>query len=67
MIGDADEEKYLNILDFKTKNNKGRYEFDGHCKLAITNVQIKPHSCIASSTTISLPKNFLQELPRTVF
>ena len=43
---DENEEKCLNFLDIKTKNNNGRYEFDVHCKPALTNVQIKPHSCI---------------------
>ena len=43
---DENEEKCLNFLDIKTKNNNGRYEFDVHRKPALTNVQIKPHSCI---------------------
>ena len=57
-IEDENEEKYLNLLDIKIKNN-GRYEFDVHRKPAPTNVQIKPHSCIPSGTIISIFKGFL--------
>ena len=42
-IEDENEEKYLNLLDIKLKDNNGRYEFDVHCKQALPNVQIKPH------------------------
>ena len=42
------EGKRLNFLEIKIKNNKGRCEFDVYCKPALTNVQIRPHSCILS-------------------
>ena len=38
---------------------KGRYEFDVYCKLALTNIKIKPHSGMPSSTTISILKGLL--------
>ena len=39
------ENKELNFLDVKIKNNQnGKYEFSVHRKNAITNIQIKPHS-----------------------
>ena len=56
---DENEEKCLNFLDIKLKNNNGRYEFDVHCKPALTNVQIKSHSCIPPDTTTSIFKGFL--------
>ena len=45
-IEDENEEKCLNFHDIKIKHNNGRYEFELHCKPALTNVQIKPHSCM---------------------
>ena len=45
-VEDENGEKCLNFLGIKTKNNNGRYDFDVHLKPALTNVQIKPHSCI---------------------
>ena len=56
---DENEEKCLNFLDIKLKNNNGRYEFDVHRKPALTNVQIKSHSCIPSDTITSIFKGFL--------
>ena len=41
------------------KNSNGRYEFHVHCKPALTNVQIKPHSCIPPDTITSIFKGFL--------
>ena len=39
------QDKELEFLDVKTKNNRaGRYEFSVHRKAAITNIQVKPHS-----------------------
>ena len=55
-IEDENEEKCLNFLHIKIKNNNGRYEFDVHCKPALTNVQIKPHSCIPPGTITSIFK-----------
>ena len=52
-------EKCLNFLDIKVKNNNGRYELNVHRKPAITNVQIKPHSCIPPDTITSIFKGFL--------
>ena len=59
-IEDENKEKCLNFLDIKTKNNNERYEFAVYCKSALTNVQIKPHSCITSSTITSIFKVFLE-------
>ena len=56
---DENEEKCLNFLEIKIKNNNGRYEFDVHRKPALTNVQIKPHSCIPPDTITSMFKGFL--------
>ena len=58
-IEDENEEKYLNFLGIKIKNNNERYEFDFHRKPAPTNVQIKPHSCIPPDAVISIFKGFL--------
>ena len=58
-IEDENEEKCLNFLDIKIKNNNGRYEFDVHRKPALTNVQIKSHSCIPPDTITSIFKGFL--------
>ena len=58
-IEDENEEKCLNFLDIKIKNNNGRYEFDVHRKPALTNVQIKPHSCKPPDTITSIFKGFL--------
>ena len=40
------------------KNNNRKYEFDVHRKSALTNIQIKPHSCISSDTITSIFKGF---------
>ena len=48
-----------NFLDIKIKNNNGRYEFDVHCKPALTNLKIKPHSSIPPDTITSIFKGFL--------
>ena len=58
------EEKCLNFLDIKIKNNNGKYEFDVHRKLSLTNVQIKPHSCIPPDTITSIFKGFLVRAPK---
>ena len=58
-IEDKNEEKCLNFLDIKIKNNNGRYEFDVHRKLALTNVQINPHSFVPPETITSIFKGFL--------
>ena len=55
-IEDENEEKCLNFLDIKIKNNNGRYEFDVHSKPALTNVQIKSHSCVPPDITTSIFK-----------
>ena len=57
-IEDENEEKSLNFLDINIKNNNGRYEFDIYRKPALTNVQIKPHSCIPPDTITSIFKRF---------
>ena len=57
-LEDENEEKYLNFLDIKIKNNNGRYEFNVHHKPSLTTVQIKPHSCILSDTITSTFKGF---------
>ena len=62
-IEDENEEKCLNFLDIKISNN-GRYEFDVHCKAGLTNVQIKPHSCIPPDTISSILKRFLAGAPK---
>ena len=48
-----------NFLDIKIKYNNGGYEFDVHREPALTNVQIKPHSCILPDTITSIFKGFL--------
>ena len=58
-IDDENVKKCLNFLDIKIKNNNGRYEFDVHRKLALTNVQIKPHSCVPPDTITRMFKGFL--------
>ena len=58
-IEDENEEKCLNFLDIKIKNNNGKYESDVHRKTSLTNVQIKPHSCIPPDTITSIFKGFL--------
>ena len=58
-IEGENEEKCLNFLDIKIKNNNRRYEFDVHRKPALTNVQIKPHSCIPPDKVINIFKGFL--------
>ena len=49
----------MNFLDTKIKNSNGRYEFDIYFKPALTNAQIKSHSCIPSGTITSLFRGFL--------
>ena len=58
-IEDENEEIYLNFLDIKIKTSNGRCEFDVHRKPALTNVQIKPRSCIPPDTIASIFKGFL--------
>ena len=52
-IEDENEEKCLNFLSMKIKNN------NVHRKPFLTNVQIKPHSCIPSGTITTIFKGFL--------
>ena len=49
----------INFLDMKIQNNIGRYELDAYRKPALTNIEVKPHSCISSSTITSISKGFL--------
>ena len=51
--------KMFKLSWHKNKNNNGRNEFDVHCKPALTNVKIKPHSCIPPDTITSIFKGFL--------
>ena len=54
------ENKVLNFLDVKIKNNKqGMYEFDIHRKNAITNVQVKKHSSHDPGIQIGIIKGFV--------
>ena len=64
---DENEEKCLNFLDIKIKNNNGRYEFDVRRKPALTKVQIKPHSCTPTHTIISIFKGFLARATKICF
>ena len=41
---------------------KMKKNVDVHCKPALTNVEIKPHSYIPPNTIISIFKGFLAEL-----
>ena len=67
ILENENEEKYLIFLEIKIKNNSGIYEFDVHRKPALTNLEIKPHSCIPSGTNTSkYSKDFFQELPKSV-
>ena len=63
-IDDENKEKCLNFLDIKIKNNNGRYQFDVHRKPALTNVQIKPHSCIPLDRITSIFKGFLRRVTK---
>ena len=65
-IDDENKEKCLNFLDIKIKNNNGRYKFDVHGKLALTNVHIKLHSCISPSTITSIFTGFLARATKSV-
>ena len=65
-IEDENEEKCLNFLDIKIKNNNGRHEFDVHRKPSLTNVQIEPHSCIPPNT-IRIFKEFLARATKICF
>ena len=56
---DEKEEKMFRLSWPKIKNSKGRYEFDVYRKQVLMNIQIKPHSCIPSSTFTSIFKAFL--------
>ena len=58
-IEDENGEKCLNFLEIRMKNNNGRYEFDVHHKPYLTNVQIKPDSCILPDTITGIFKGFL--------
>ena len=58
-IEDEFVEKCDMFSGHKNKNNNGRYEFHVHRKPALTNVQIKPHSCILPDTITSIFKGFL--------
>ena len=67
IIEDENEEKCLNFLDIKIKNKNGRYEFDVQCKLALTDVQIKSHSCIPLDAIISIFKGFFARATKTCY
>ena len=55
-----DQNKMLSFLDVNILNGSdGRYEFNVHRKDAITNVQIKPHSCINPGIVEGVFKGFL--------
>ena len=57
-----EDEKWRKIFNFswhKNKDNKVKHEFDVYRKPAVTNVQIKPHSWLTSSTITSIFKGFL--------
>ena len=64
IIEDENDEKCLNFLHIEIKNNNGRYEFDVHRKPALTNVQIKPHSCIPPGLITSMFKEFLARVTK---
>ena len=58
--------KSLNFVDINitsTINNK--YEFKAHCKKAITNIHIKPTSCIDPNIIKSVFKGFLHRAHHT--
>ena len=56
-----DHKHSLNFLDINITNNttNKKYEFKVHWKNAITNIHIKPNSCIDSFITKSVFKSFL--------
>ena len=56
-----DQKHSLNLLDINITNNttNRKYEFKVHRKDAITNIHIKPNSCIDPSITKSVFKSFL--------
>ena len=52
--------KSLNFLDIKITNTiNNKYKFKVHRKEAITNIHIKPTSCIDPNTIKSVSKGFL--------
>ena len=54
------ENKSLNFLDINiTNTSNNKHEFKVHRKNAITNIHIKPTSCIDPNTTKSVFKAFL--------
>ena len=60
-----DENKTLPFLDIKIRNDgSGSYDFNIFRKEAITNVQIKPHSCINPSIAEGVFKGFLSRAHR---
>ena len=65
-IDNQNDGKSLNF-DIKIKNNNGIYEFDAHRKPALTNVQIKPDSCISSGKISSIFKGFLARATKILF
>ena len=67
IIEDENEEKCLNFLDIKIKNKNGRYEFDVQCKPALTDIQIKSHSCIPLDAIISIFKGFFARATKTCY
>ena len=56
-----DHKHSVNVLDINTAKNttKKKYKFKVHRKGAITNINIKPNSCIDPSITESVFKGFL--------
>ena len=59
-IGYENDHKELNFLDVTVRNNLNHsYDFAVYRKLAITNVQIKPHSNICPDMAMGVFKGFL--------
>ena len=56
-----------NFLDIKIKKNNGIYESDVHRKPALTNIQIKTHSCLPTGTITSIFNGFIARSPKVLF
>ena len=60
------ENKFLNFLDINITNTiNNKYEFKVHHKKAITNIHIKPTSCIDPNIIKSVFKGFLHRVHST--
>ena len=58
--------KSLNFLEIKITNTiNNKYEFKVHCKKAITNIYVKPTSCIDPNIIKSVFKGLLQRADST--